>query len=59
MCFDLTIECGNLDVAVEMAKAINQNECWEQAQQALKQGNHVVHWPLTPISTALIVSILF
>lgn len=41
--FDLAIECGNLDVALETAKAINRPECWERlAQQALKQGNHKV-----------------
>ncbi|GJE94788.1 coatomer subunit alpha-2 [Phanerochaete sordida] len=41
--FDLAIECGNLDVAFETAKAINRPECWERlAQQALKQGNHKI-----------------
>jgi coatomer protein complex subunit alpha (xenin) len=41
--FELAIECGNLDVAMEMAKAIDRHECWERlAQQALKQGNHKI-----------------
>lgn len=41
--FDLAIECGNLEVASEMAKAIDRPECWERlAQQALKQGNHKI-----------------
>ncbi|THH00976.1 hypothetical protein EW026_g1619 [Hermanssonia centrifuga] len=41
--FDLAIECGNLDVALETAKAIDRSECWERlAQQALKQGNHKI-----------------
>ncbi|KAJ3516748.1 hypothetical protein NLJ89_g923 [Agrocybe chaxingu] len=41
--FELAIECGNLDVAMETAKTINRPECWERlAQQALKQGNHKV-----------------
>lgn len=41
--FDLAIECGNLDVAMETAKDIDRPECWERlAQQALKQGNHKV-----------------
>ncbi|KAF7798456.1 hypothetical protein EIP86_009677 [Pleurotus ostreatoroseus] len=41
--FDLAIECGNLDVALETAKAIDRPECWERlAQQALKQGNHKI-----------------
>ncbi|ELU41535.1 coatomer subunit alpha [Rhizoctonia solani AG-1 IA] len=39
--FDLAIECGNLDVALETAKTIDKKECWERlAQQGLKQGNH-------------------
>ncbi|KAF9236643.1 coatomer WD associated region-domain-containing protein [Melanogaster broomeanus] len=41
--FDLAIECGNLDVALETARAIDRPECWERlAQQALKQGNHKI-----------------
>ncbi|TDL13674.1 hypothetical protein BD410DRAFT_872564 [Rickenella mellea] len=41
--FDLAIECGNLDVALETATAIDRPECWNRlAQQALKQGNHKV-----------------
>jgi coatomer protein complex subunit alpha (xenin) len=41
--FDLAIECGNLDVALETARAIDRPECWERlAQPALKQGNHKV-----------------
>ncbi|GLB42351.1 putative coatomer (COPI) alpha subunit C-terminus [Lyophyllum shimeji] len=41
--FELAIECGNLDVAMETAKAIDRAECWQRlAQQALKQGNHKI-----------------
>ncbi|CAE6420726.1 unnamed protein product [Rhizoctonia solani] len=41
--FDLAIECGNLDVALETAKDIDKKECWERlAQQGLKQGNHKI-----------------
>ncbi|KAF8496519.1 coatomer subunit alpha-2 [Russula emetica] len=41
--FDLAIECGNLDVALETAKAIDRADCWSRlAQQALKQGNHKI-----------------
>ncbi|KAI0035489.1 coatomer subunit alpha-2 [Vararia minispora EC-137] len=41
--FDLAIECGNLDVAMEMARAIDRPECWTRlAQQALRQGNHKI-----------------
>ncbi|KAF8348767.1 coatomer subunit alpha-2 [Amanita rubescens] len=41
--FELALECGNLDVAMETAKTIDRPECWAKlAQQALKQGNHKV-----------------
>ncbi|THH32069.1 hypothetical protein EUX98_g2109 [Antrodiella citrinella] len=41
--FDLAIECGNLDVALETAREIDRPECWTRlAQQALKQGNHKI-----------------
>jgi coatomer subunit alpha len=43
MRFDLAVECGNLDVALDMAKQIERPECWSRlAEQALKQGNHKV-----------------
>ncbi|KZV79051.1 hypothetical protein EXIGLDRAFT_821657 [Exidia glandulosa HHB12029] len=41
--FDLVIECGNLDVAREMARTIGRKETWHRlAQQALKQGDHKI-----------------
>lgn len=41
--FELAIECGNLEVALETAKLIDRPESWTRlAQQALKQGNHKV-----------------
>ncbi|KAF8531096.1 coatomer subunit alpha-2 [Gautieria morchelliformis] len=41
--FDLAVECGNLEVGLETARAIDRPECWNRlAQQALKQGNHKV-----------------
>ncbi|KAK0449697.1 coatomer WD associated region-domain-containing protein [Desarmillaria tabescens] len=41
--FELAIECGNLEVAMETARTIDRPECWERlAQQALKQGNHKI-----------------
>ncbi|GAA6027118.1 hypothetical protein JCM8097_002404 [Rhodosporidiobolus ruineniae] len=41
--FDLAIECGNLDVALEMAKALDREDTWTRlGQQALKQGNHKI-----------------
>lgn len=41
--FDLAIECGNIDVALETAEAINVPEVWERlGEAALKQGNHKI-----------------
>ncbi|CEH17288.1 coatomer protein subunit alpha [Ceraceosorus bombacis] len=41
--FDLAVECGNLDVALETAEAIGANEVWERlGAAALKQGNHKI-----------------
>ncbi|KZT60918.1 Coatomer, alpha subunit [Calocera cornea HHB12733] len=41
--FELAIECGNLDVALETAITLNRPESWNRlAQQALKQGNHKI-----------------
>ncbi|PWZ01130.1 Coatomer, alpha subunit [Testicularia cyperi] len=41
--FDLAIECGNLEVALETAEALNVNEVWERlAAAALRQGNHKI-----------------
>ncbi|KAI9613394.1 hypothetical protein H4Q26_009996 [Puccinia striiformis f. sp. tritici PST-130] len=41
--FDLAIECGNLDVALETAKAIDRPASWNRlGQQALKQGNQKI-----------------
>ena len=56
--FDLAIECGNLDVALETAKAIDRAECWDRlAQQALKQGDHKVRGP-SRATTALCPNII-
>jgi coatomer protein complex subunit alpha (xenin) len=41
--FDLAIECGNMTVALEMARSIDRDEVWNRlGAQALKQGNHSV-----------------
>lgn len=41
--FDLAIECGNIDVALETAKALDHEECWAKlAAEGLRQGNHQV-----------------
>lgn len=38
--FDLALECGNLQVALEQAKILNNNGIWEKlAAEALSQGN--------------------
>lgn len=41
--FELAIECGNLEVAVEMAKDLDRPKLWSRlGNEALKQGNHQV-----------------
>jgi len=41
--FDLAVECGNLEVALEMAKALDRPVYWQQlSEEALKQGAHHV-----------------
>ncbi|KAJ9474724.1 Coatomer subunit alpha [Pseudozyma hubeiensis] len=41
--FDLAIECGNLDVALETAESLNVDEVWDRlATAALRQGNHKI-----------------
>lgn len=38
--FDLALECGNLQVALDQAKILNNNSIWEKlAEEALNQGN--------------------
>lgn len=44
--FLLALECGNLDVALDAAKALDDKGCWEKlAEQALLHGNHPVSTP--------------
>jgi coatomer subunit alpha len=41
--FELAIECGNLDVAVEMAKQLDRPQLWQRlTTEALAHGNHQV-----------------
>ena len=41
--FELAIECGNLDVAVEMAKQLDRPKLWERlSAEALAHGMHTV-----------------
>ncbi|VEN35072.1 unnamed protein product [Callosobruchus maculatus] len=41
--FTLALECGNIEIALEAAKSLNDKACWDQlAQTALWQGNHQV-----------------
>jgi coatomer subunit alpha len=41
--FDLALECGNLDIALDMANTLNKPDVWNRlAEQALKQGNYQV-----------------
>jgi coatomer protein complex subunit alpha (xenin) len=40
--FELAIECGNLDVAVDMAKQLDKPKLWARlGTEALAQGNHL------------------
>lgn len=41
--FELAIECGNLDVAVEMAKELDRPKLWQRlSTEALAHGNHQI-----------------
>lgn len=41
--FGLALDCGNIEVALDAAKALNEQRCWERlGQVALSQGNHQV-----------------
>jgi coatomer protein complex subunit alpha (xenin) len=41
--FELAIECGNLEVAVEMAKQLDRPKLWQRlSSEALAHGNHLV-----------------
>jgi coatomer protein complex subunit alpha (xenin) len=41
--FSLALECGNIDVALEAAKEMDEPGCWNQlAEAALLQGDHLV-----------------
>jgi coatomer subunit alpha len=41
--FELALQCGNLDVALETAKILDRDDSWNMlAQEALRQGNHKV-----------------
>ena len=41
--FDLAIECGNLEVAVEMAKQLDRPQLWQRlSSEALAHGNHQI-----------------
>lgn len=41
--FALALECGNIEVALESAKTLDDKTCWEKlAEAALLQGNHQV-----------------
>ena len=41
--FNLAVECGNIEVALKSAHALDSKESWQKlGQEALKQGNHNV-----------------
>ncbi|ORZ08128.1 coatomer protein alpha subunit [Absidia repens] len=41
--FELALECGNLDIALETAKSMDKADCWMKlSAEALRQGNYKV-----------------
>ncbi len=41
--FGLALECGNIDIALDSARSLDDKTCWEKlADAALIQGNHQV-----------------
>ncbi|KAG9480760.1 hypothetical protein GDO78_010170 [Eleutherodactylus coqui] len=41
--FSLALECGNIEIALEAAKALDDKHCWEKlGEVALLQGNHQI-----------------
>ncbi|KAF6023984.1 COPA [Bugula neritina] len=41
--FGLALECGNIDIALEAARALDDKDCWEKlGEVALLQGNHQI-----------------
>ncbi|RUS90316.1 hypothetical protein EGW08_001914 [Elysia chlorotica] len=41
--FGLALECGNIEIALEAAKALDDSACWEKlGEAALLQGNHQI-----------------
>ena len=45
--FALALECMDIDVALEAAKALDDKECWDKlSEAALMLGNHQVIKPL-------------
>ena len=41
--FNLAIECGNIEVALESATKVDDKECWQKLGiEALRQGNHQI-----------------
>lgn len=41
--FGLALECGNIEIALEAARVLEDKACWERlAEAALRQGNHQI-----------------
>ena len=41
--FSLALECGNIEVALEAARTLDDKACWDRlGEAALAQGNHQV-----------------
>lgn len=42
--FGLALECGNIEIGLDAAKALDDKACWDKlAEMALLQGNHQVN----------------
>ena len=50
--FALALECGDIDIALEAAKSLDDKACWEKlGQSALLQGNHQVKLQIIKTNT--------
>jgi len=57
--FDLALECGNIDVALESAEKLDDIECYKRlGREALRQGHHQACLLLSPLFCRLL-SFLF
>jgi coatomer protein complex subunit alpha (xenin) len=56
--FSLALECGNIEVALEAARALDDKGCWERlGQAALMQGNHQVSFIASLYNDQLLIEL--